>query len=167
MLMITLMLMLTSIMFMLTSHPLSMGMSLLCHTLFISMNSGLLSSSFWYSYILFLIMIGGLMVLFIYMTSVASNEKSKFSNKIFIMMILTMMLMIIIFVMSNDLLNYNSFINMDMLNHTQPNNFKLSMNKYLSYPMMSIFTIIIFYLLITMIMSNKITNMKMGPLRKY
>nr|YP_009695345.1 NADH dehydrogenase subunit 6 [Lamprigera yunnana]QEJ81510.1 NADH dehydrogenase subunit 6 [Lamprigera yunnana] len=167
MLFIMMMLSLTSIMFLLTNHPLSMGLSLLCHTLLISMNSSLLSSNFWYSYILFLIMIGGLMILFIYMTSIASNEKFKLKNITIIMMFLIMMFSIIVFMMLNDLLNYNSFINMDMLNYTQPKNFKLSMNKYLTFPMMSIFTIIIMYLFMTMIMSTKITNMKMGPLRKY
>merc|ERR1712221_33590 len=59
------------------SHPLAIGLALLSQTILICLITGLSSSSFWFSYILFLIFLGGMLVLFIYVTSLASNEIFK------------------------------------------------------------------------------------------
>nr|UUJ36794.1 NADH dehydrogenase subunit 6 [Epeorus sp. 01 ZXM-2022a] len=56
------------------SHPLAMGLMLLCQTLLMALITGLLAPSFWFSYILFLVFLGGMLILFIYVTSLASNE---------------------------------------------------------------------------------------------
>lgn len=61
--------------FMVIKHPLSMGAILLFQTLFIAVFSGLALPSFWYSYILILIFLGGILILFIYVASIAANEK--------------------------------------------------------------------------------------------
>jgi len=69
-------------------HPLAMGLILLIQTIFICLLRGLLIKSFWFSYILFLIFIGGILVLFIYVTSLASNEIFSFSIKKFYLKLL-------------------------------------------------------------------------------
>nr|DAA06218.1 TPA_exp: truncated NADH dehydrogenase subunit 6 [Drosophila persimilis] len=69
----------TSIIFLNMIHPLAMGLTLLIQTIFICLISGLMTKSFWYSYILFLIFLGGMLVLFIYVTSLASNEMFNLS----------------------------------------------------------------------------------------
>lgn len=56
-------------------HPVGLGLTLILHTLLISCVTGLVGGTFWFSYILFLVFLGGVLVLFIYMTSLASNEK--------------------------------------------------------------------------------------------
>nr|UUJ36937.1 NADH dehydrogenase subunit 6 [Epeorus sp. 05 ZXM-2022a] len=61
------------------SHPLAMGLVLLCQTLLIALVTGLLAPSFWFSYVLFLVFLGGMLVLFIYVTSLASNEMFSIS----------------------------------------------------------------------------------------
>nr|YP_010352242.1 NADH dehydrogenase subunit 6 [Reticulitermes dabieshanensis]UOL50336.1 NADH dehydrogenase subunit 6 [Reticulitermes dabieshanensis] len=66
--------MMTSMMSTQMKHPLAMGMMLLLQTMMTCMISGTMYKSFWFSYILFMIMIGGMLVLFMYMTSLASNE---------------------------------------------------------------------------------------------
>nr|ALI86981.1 NADH dehydrogenase subunit 6 [Cryptolestes turcicus] len=53
-----------SLMFMFLNHPLSMGLMLLLQTICISILSGIMMINFWYSYMIFLIMIGGMLVLF-------------------------------------------------------------------------------------------------------
>lgn len=56
-------------------HPVALGLTLILHTLLISGVTGLAVGNFWFSYVLFLVFLGGVLVLFIYITSLASNEK--------------------------------------------------------------------------------------------
>nr|UZG66091.1 NADH dehydrogenase subunit 6 [Abscondita terminalis] len=152
-----------SILFMLVSHPLSMGMILLTQTLMIAAWTGFMSMYFWYSYILFIVMVGGMLILFIYMTSVASNEKYLYSNLMTIIMI--MMFMALIYLKKHQLFILMNSMNYDLM---MKNNmtFKKSLNKFIMYPMMIMSLTIIIYLLIALIAVSKITNMKSGPLRK-
>nr|ALO76279.1 NADH deshydrogenase subunit 6 [Leucocelis sp. LEU01] len=146
------------------THPLSMGMMLLTQTIIVALTMGIFNLNFWYSYIMFLIMIGGMLVLFIYMTSVASNEKFKFSIKL-AMMTLSMffMLMLISMLINNYMININNIYE-DSINNSV--NYKMSLNKFMNYPMMMILILMIIYLLITLIAVVKITNIKQGPLRQ-
>merc|ERR1712198_806681 len=74
------------------SHPLAIGLALLSQTILICLITGLSSSSFWFSYILFLIFLGGILVLFIYVTSLASNE--MFTPSITIAFVFTRVLLL-------------------------------------------------------------------------
>nr|AOY39159.1 NADH dehydrogenase subunit 6 [Meropathus sp. BMNH 675618] len=151
-----------TIMFLFMMHPLSMGMMLFLQTIIIALITGFLNSNFWYSYILFLIMIGGMLILFIYMTSIASNEKFKFSNKLMLFMIMLLIISFIIYMNMDTFLvslnNYSMMINKN-------SNF-LSMSKFFNTPSNIIMFIMIIYLFITLIAVVKITNFKMGPLRQ-
>nr|UOU85107.1 NADH dehydrogenase subunit 6 [Nigrobaetis niger] len=73
------MLLLLSLVFMVLTHPISMGLMLILQTLLIGLITGLTNNYFWFSYILFLVFLGGVLVLFVYMTSLASNEKFEFN----------------------------------------------------------------------------------------
>nr|YP_010309740.1 NADH dehydrogenase subunit 6 [Epicauta tenella]UMR54857.1 NADH dehydrogenase subunit 6 [Epicauta tenella] len=150
-----------SILFMFLSHPLSLGLTLIIQTTIISLLTGNLCFNFWFSYILFLIMIGGMLILFIYMTSIASNEKFTFNLKLFILMILgTFSLTIMFFIIPN----LDTMINNDMINFNT-NTLNFSMIKYTYIPMNMILTFMIIYLFITLIAIVKIVNTKFGPLR--
>nr|YP_009441666.1 NADH dehydrogenase subunit 6 [Byturus ochraceus]AOY39185.1 NADH dehydrogenase subunit 6 [Byturus ochraceus] len=154
-----------TLLFLFLKHPLSMGCNLLIQTMIVSLIIGLININFWYSYILFLVFIGGMLVLFIYMTSIASNEKFHLNMKLMMMLLLMMSCMIIMmlidnFYLSQFMLNHE----MNMLNSISIEN--LSMNKYLNMPNSFIYILIIFYLLITMIAVVKITGTKSGPLRQ-
>nr|QEJ81422.1 NADH dehydrogenase subunit 6 [Pristolycus sp. FM14] len=151
-----------TIMFMFISHPLSMGMILLMQTLLISMYTGFISMNFWFSYILFIIMVGGMLILFIYMTSVASNEKFSYSKMMMILMM--MMFMLSAWFMSDQLMMMMNSMNLDIM--TKKVIFKMSLNKFLMYPMMMMSVSIIIYLLMALVAVSKITNIKNGPLRK-
>nr|YP_010988585.1 NADH dehydrogenase subunit 6 [Pteroptyx malaccae]WOR80729.1 NADH dehydrogenase subunit 6 [Pteroptyx malaccae] len=155
-----------TIMFLLISHPLSMGMILLMQTLLISMWTGAMSMNFWYSYILFIVMVGGMLILFIYMTSVASNEKFSFS-KINMLIIMLMSIIIILSTMTDQIYNVMNSMNSDLMMYKNLVSFKLSLNKFIMYPMMMMSLTLIIYLLITLIAVSKITNIQSGPLRKY
>nr|ALO76507.1 NADH deshydrogenase subunit 6 [Omalium rivulare] len=153
-----------SMIFLFLNHPLSMGMILLIQTLCVALITGLKSVNFWYSYILFLIMVGGMLVLFMYMTSIASNEKFKFSSKISMMIIMLTVVMSII-ILNNDLMLLTI---MDLLMNKFNNflNYQLSLNKFLNFPSNLLLFILIVYLFITLIAVVKISNIKSGTLRQ-
>nr|YP_010506521.1 NADH dehydrogenase subunit 6 [Korinchia angustiabdomena]QGW56731.1 NADH dehydrogenase subunit 6 [Korinchia angustiabdomena]UXF58239.1 NADH dehydrogenase subunit 6 [Korinchia angustiabdomena] len=158
-----------SFIFMQMNHPLSMGMMLLLQTIMICCISGLMTKSFWFSYILFLIFIGGMLVLFIYVTSLASNEMFSLSMKT-TMIIFTsfMLLMTIIFFMDKMILMFNS-MNNEMISLTNLNSYiqenTLNLNKLYNYPTNMITILLINYLLITLIATVKITKLFYGPIR--
>nr|ALO76471.1 NADH deshydrogenase subunit 6 [Pseudocolaspis sp. PSE01] len=149
-----------SMSFFMMSHPLSMGFNMLMLTILISLMTGLMNSTFWFSYIMFLVMIGGMLILFIYMTSVASNEKFKFSIKIMINMILSSMM----FMMT--LKNYQNIKLKEINNFNEFSNI-MNMNlKYFTPSSKMILISAMIYLLITLLMTVAITKKNLGPLRQ-
>nr|UJY97027.1 NADH dehydrogenase subunit 6 [Potamometra berezowskii] len=140
-------------------HPLSMGFSIIMLTMLTAIMMNMMIKYSWYSYILVLVMLGGMLVLFMYMASIASNEIMKFSMKI-------LLLMTAMFIMSNLL------INLEMENMTSPNMYfienqnNMSMMKLFNSKTSIITILLATYLLITMIYVIFITNMFEGPMRK-
>nr|YP_010309727.1 NADH dehydrogenase subunit 6 [Croscherichia paykulli]UMR54844.1 NADH dehydrogenase subunit 6 [Croscherichia paykulli] len=153
-----------SITFMTLNHPLSLGLVLLIQTTLISLISGNLCMNFWFSYILFLIMIGGMLILFIYMTSIASNDKFKINTKFNLM---TIMILVGSIVPCN--LNFpadNSIKN--NLTATTSNLKELltfSMTKFTTPPLSLLLMFMIIYLFLALIAIVKIINTNQGPLR--
>nr|ADX01606.1 NADH dehydrogenase subunit 6 [Siphluriscus chinensis]UZN92483.1 NADH dehydrogenase subunit 6 [Siphluriscus sp. l JZ-2022] len=154
---------LSTILFTTMNHPLAMGIMLLMQTLLVCLTAGLTASSFWFSYILFLVFLGGMLVLFIYVTSLASNEmfstpmKSTLSGFI---------LMFIIFMIStlNDPVTWNS----PHSNVNDPFQTPIIINSIMKIYNSStslITTLLVVYLLITLIAVVTITKINQGPLR--
>nr|APX39480.1 NADH dehydrogenase subunit 6 [Chrysolina polita] len=159
------MLCLFSIIFMFLTHPMSLGLILLIQTILVSLLTGLMNFNFWFSYILFLIMIGGMLILFLYMTSVASNEKFNFSYKL--LYLIFFYINLIILLMFSDQFNYSLFMNIiDMTNQNYIKNYNLMMNKYMNFPNNFIIYMMMIYLFFTLIMVMKITSFCYGPLRQ-
>nr|AML26262.1 NADH dehydrogenase subunit 6 [Leiodidae sp. BMNH 1274324] len=136
-------------------HPMSMGMMLLLLTFLTSLNMGILLNQFWFSYILFLIMIGGMLILFIYMTSIASNEKFKFNLKL--MIIMTIFASFMMFVPEFSMNKTFDYYMMDNL---------MNLIKFMNFPNNKMLYFIFIYLFITLIAIVKISNIKKGPLRQ-
>nr|UZG66039.1 NADH dehydrogenase subunit 6 [Sclerotia substriata] len=154
-----------SIIFIFISHPLSMGFILLFQTLNIAMWTPFMSMN-WYSYILYIIMVGGMLILFIYMTWIASNEMFKFNMKTTMTMLLTIMLLCTNMLLTMDqMTELMNSTNIDIIQLTNLL-FNISLNKFLMMPLIFLCLTIISYLFIAMIAVSKITNTKMGPLRK-
>nr|AND96436.1 NADH deshydrogenase subunit 6 [Onthophagus sp. BMNH679869] len=160
MIMITMMILL-SMLIIWMKHPLSLGIILLIQTINLSLYMGYFNLNYWYSYILFLIMIGGMLILFIYMTSVASNEKFTPSIK---MLFLTSSIIMMYFIM---IITTDPFYLMMNSNFKENENeiINLSLNKYFNIPNSIIMYMLIIYLLITLLVIVKITNFKKGSLR--
>nr|WCH54221.1 NADH dehydrogenase subunit 6 [Osphya sp. n.] len=153
---------LLSMIFIFLIHPLSLGMILLMQTLLISLITGLMNLNFWYSYIIFLILVGGMLILFIYMTSIASNEKFKINFKFLLLILLTSIMLIIL--SKFNFIQFNKTI--DVYNFTTYPINNQAFTKYASFPNYKIILFLFMYLLITLIACVKITNFKKGPLRQ-
>nr|AVN67957.1 NADH dehydrogenase subunit 6 [Parcoblatta bolliana] len=154
---------LLSILFTQMNHPLALGLILLIQTVMISIISGLLSQSFWFSYILFLIFLGGMLILFIYVTSLASNEMFFMSMKIIISSIFIIMFsFIILYLYKNMIIQNQEMLNFLMLN----NSLYTSITKLYNQPTGIITILLASYLFLTLIAVVKITNIFKGPLRQ-
>nr|WBR65467.1 NADH dehydrogenase subunit 6 [Layahima sp. 1 YZ-2022a] len=167
-LLLTSMNMIMSLNFIQIKHPLAMGLTLLIQTIIISLTSGLFTYSYWFAYILFLIMLGGMLVLFIYVTSLASNELFSFSMKSFtISMFMFGLLMTFLLFMDNLMLMTN---NLEMIKLSPESNLlgenEINLIKLYNNPTMNITIMMINYLLLTLIVVVKITNINYGPLRQ-
>nr|AXS66425.1 NADH dehydrogenase subunit 6 [Coleoptera sp. 23 KM-2017] len=154
-----------SAIFMFLNHPLSFGLVLLLQTLTISLITGMMNYNFWFSYILFLVMVGGMLILFIYMTSVASDEKFQLSLKT--MIIISIFMMFLFCIMFTDFFFINSSLKTyEIMSQTTLSKNELSLSKFLNWPSSSMMIMMIVYLLITLIMVVKITDFQYGPLRQ-
>lgn len=154
--------------FIIIKHPLAIGIILIVQRLVISIIIGLISKTFWFSYILFLVFLGGILVLFIYVTSLASNEIFSFSFKIIVLTISLFIGLILITLFMdysiNIFINNNEIINYPLKNFLAPENLK-SIYKLYNFPTNWITLLLINYLFFTLIVSVKITNFFYGPLR--
>nr|UEK24796.1 NADH dehydrogenase subunit 6 [Potamanthellus edmundsi] len=157
------------LMFCFMTHPLAMGLILLLQTTLTAITSGLMAPSFWFSYILFLVFLGGMLVLFIYVTSLASNEMFSFSPKMIIFSYIFMTTMFLFFfLMDPSLFNYFLTILNDNNNLLMHDNmiWTLTLKLYSSTSYI-ITSILIFYLFLTLIAVVNITQIQEGPLRTF
>nr|YP_010292347.1 NADH dehydrogenase subunit 6 [Gonimbrasia tyrrhea]ULO26072.1 NADH dehydrogenase subunit 6 [Gonimbrasia tyrrhea] len=154
------------------NHPLSMGLMILIQTFLMCLLSGMLIKTYWFSYILLLTFLGGLLVLFIYVSSIASNELFSFNLKIklFILFFFSILCCTMYMYMYN-LKWINFFINYSEMNNFQYittlifNENKINLNKLYNKQTFLMTFLLIIYLFIAMIAMVKITNIFYGPLR--
>nr|YP_009351635.1 NADH dehydrogenase subunit 6 [Cephalotermes rectangularis]AQP30176.1 NADH dehydrogenase subunit 6 [Cephalotermes rectangularis] len=149
----------TSLMFTQMKHPMAMGLMLLIQTTMVCLISGTMYSSFWFSYILFMIMIGGMLVLFMYMTSLASNEMFSPSNK---MLTATLMLMpVLLFIMPTVTNNKEMNVHDTMMENEITTTTTVMYNQMMG----TMTTLLVLYMLLTLIVVVNIINVTKGPLR--
>nr|AQP28193.1 NADH dehydrogenase subunit 6 [Microcerotermes sp. G689] len=149
----------TSLMFTQMKHPLAMGLMLLIQTTMVCLISGTMYKSFWFSYILFMIMIGGMLVLFMYMTSLASNEMFSPSNKMMVTML--MALPALLYIMPTVTNNKE----MSSHNTMMENEITTTTTVMYNQTMGTMTTLLVLYMLLTLIVVVNIINVSSGPLR--
>nr|AEX32639.1 NADH dehydrogenase subunit 6 [Alvinocaris longirostris]WQG15276.1 NADH dehydrogenase subunit 6 [Alvinocaris longirostris] len=147
-------------------HPLAMGTTLLLQTVMICVTAGLSTSSMWFSYILFLIFLGAMLVLFIYVASLASNEAFSISATLTIIVSLMFFLSSMLWLFDPLVPLLKTCIESSFLETSQ---FLFSTQSTLSMiynpSSMNLTLFIILYLLLTLIVVVKITSTFFGPLR--
>nr|BDL61473.1 NADH dehydrogenase subunit 6 [Tmethypocoelis choreutes] len=153
-----------SILFVNLNHPLAMGLTLLIQTVLITITVGLSNFSFWFSYILFLIFLGGMLVLFIYVASIASNEVFLPPKILPIGMLLISFGLSIIMLFMDPLLNIvSSSLPTSSMQIMTSTPFIISW--IYNSPSMMFTIFIVSYLLLMLIIVVKIVNMFKAPLR--
>nr|YP_010700976.1 NADH dehydrogenase subunit 6 [Anopheles junlianensis]YP_010701002.1 NADH dehydrogenase subunit 6 [Anopheles kunmingensis]YP_010701028.1 NADH dehydrogenase subunit 6 [Anopheles liangshanensis]YP_010701054.1 NADH dehydrogenase subunit 6 [Anopheles yatsushiroensis]YP_010734750.1 NADH dehydrogenase subunit 6 [Anopheles pullus]WCI21191.1 NADH dehydrogenase subunit 6 [Anopheles junlianensis]WCI21217.1 NADH dehydrogenase subunit 6 [Anopheles kunmingensis]WCI21243.1 NADH dehydrogenase subunit 6 [ len=158
-----------SFIFMQMKHPLSMGLMLLIQTFLTCLLTGIYVKTFWFSYVLFLIFLGGMLILFIYVTSLSSNEMFSMSFSLTIISFIIFMFMMTIFFIMDKSLTEQFIMNMEMEKISMMNNLinenVLSLNKMYNFPTNLITLLLINYLFLTLLVTVKITKKFYGPLR--
>nr|ATD53022.1 NADH dehydrogenase subunit 6 [Deltocephalinae sp. EMHAU-2015-Zz052318] len=143
----------SSILFMKT--PMSMGSLLLTQTFLSTILLTKMLPSSWMPLIMFLMLVGGLLILFMYMSSIASNEKFMMNSKFIIMMV--------ILIIPIEELVFNS-LSMETLSSTIFTE-SITMNKIFNMGGMMVTILMFCYLLLTMIAVTIIIKIFKGPLR--
>lgn len=155
--------------FSLIKHPLAIGLILIMQTTLICISTGFLTKRFWFSYILFLIFLGGILVLFIYVTSLASNEIFNFKRYVTFIILYSLFLGSLIFYFFDKTLILTYFSNNETNSLMNLKTFSLEnsiiLNKIYNFPINLITILLIIYLFLTLITAVKITNVFEGPLR--
>nr|YP_010326944.1 NADH dehydrogenase subunit 6 [Actinotia intermediata]UNP54193.1 NADH dehydrogenase subunit 6 [Actinotia intermediata] len=167
----SLMIMMISFFMLYLNNPLSMGLMILIQTLLTCLLSGMMIETYWFSYILFLTFLGGLLVLFIYVSSIASNNMFKpFNNMLNLFFFLLLMMIMIQVMYMNNISWMNLSLNSDMNKFFElilffNNENKINLSKLYNNHTLLIMMMLIIYLFITLIAVVKITNIFYGPIR--
>nr|YP_010554773.1 NADH dehydrogenase subunit 6 [Potamyia chinensis]UYO79419.1 NADH dehydrogenase subunit 6 [Potamyia chinensis] len=139
--------------------PLSLALMIISQTLMFSLIMNFNLNLYWISYILYLIMLGGMLILFLYMCSISSNEIVKLNVKI-LLSSLPIILMYFFFWMSN-----KSYQLMNSPNFLMNNENLISIHKIYNNFTLLISFLLMFYLLITLFMVTSLSYYNFGPLR--
>nr|QXI88785.1 NADH dehydrogenase subunit 6 [Ampittia virgata] len=156
-------------------HPISMGFMILLQTMLICLISGMIIYTYWFSYILFLIFLGGLLILFIYVSSIASNELFNLSLKLkkyfYTCVFISLLSLIISYNLKEKNFN-NNFLNNEMNNFFNyflffNNEYNINLTKLYNNHNYFLMLMLIIYLFISLLAIVKITNIFYGPLRSF
>lgn len=153
-------------MFLFINHPLAIGLVLLIQTLVIASAAGLILPTFWFSYILFLVFLGGILVLFIYVASLASNEIFSLSTNT-IIWVATGCSLIILGLFLIDPLYTNNLMSFQHPNvYTELIDvYNISIFKIYNLLNYILTIVMLLYLLLALIIVANIVTVNEGPLR--
>ena len=132
------------------SHPISLGIVLIFYSLLIGVTTIIFSTP-WFFYLLVLVFLGGVIILIIYISTLAANEKfirPEFPNPVLFIVAIS----IIRFILAN--YNYSN---------KSSHNIRILINLY-EYSNRSLSIFLIVYLLITIVCVVKLVKFERGPL---
>ena len=141
-----------------TKHPIRIGVLLILQTIITSTLTGLIINTFWTSYILLIRILRGILVLFIYISRIASNEKFSSNIKLAVIRLLVILIGGILWYIENLIIIKSNFINLI----TEETFF---LNKIFDKKNIFIIILIVNYLFITIIVSTHLVNIFEGPIR--
>nr|YP_010987691.1 NADH dehydrogenase subunit 6 [Psyllopsis discrepans]WON66123.1 NADH dehydrogenase subunit 6 [Psyllopsis discrepans] len=142
----------------LLKHPLSLSILILTQSILICVTIRMMYNSSWIPMTIFLVVVGGLMIMFIYTTSICSNKKfSFFKIKKFPWLMLTVITPIYwmqhLPYKAQDTLNNSDLFNLEFIKLF----FKLNIFSSL---------FVFLYLLVTLLILISIMSVTKGPMRK-
>lgn len=140
-----------------SSHPIIMISLISTQALVVCLVLWLIIPSTWFSFILFLVFMGGLIVLFVYVSRLASNEKISLTNPWKASKIITPLVIIRLFGVYT--------FNLQNLKDPSVNSTLRIIFKVYSPNIIFITSLTIIYLLLTLIIIVKLITLKEGPIR--
>nr|QON98931.1 NADH dehydrogenase subunit 6 [Diabolocatantops pinguis] len=155
--------------FMKLSHPMSMMLFIILQTFLIGLMTGTMMESFWLSYILFLTFLGGMLVLFIYITSIASNEMFQPKSTTMIFTLMSWFIIMVTLIILDKMMFMDFFKNTETMNINNTINYQemtMSLEKLYNNPTFIITMMMMIYLFLALLAVVKITNINQGPIRK-
>nr|YP_009648545.1 NADH dehydrogenase subunit 6 [Ectomomyrmex javanus]QCE31832.1 NADH dehydrogenase subunit 6 [Ectomomyrmex javanus] len=152
-------------------HPIMLMILMIFFNLLIFLNMSIWKINFIYSIMLFLIMISGLLIIFMYFSSLISNEQMKLTLKVKLFYLMNLNIMIpfmFLFLYNYIILNQLYFLNFDQMSFSS-----INLNKFFNlifiyyFPYMNITLLSMFFLLLTFISIIKINSTSLSmSLRK-
>nr|AUN27901.1 NADH dehydrogenase subunit 6 [Conocephalus differentus] len=159
----------TGLAFPLLNHPLLMALMIIIQAAIIIFVMSQITKTPWTSYITFLVFVGAMLILILYMTSLASNEGFIFPSFWMTIMMITMSSIYLI------VCNMDQFFQLTVSEEIKPFTFNMITLHNESYnfliklydtPTNKITLLLVSYLLLTLIIIVNVINMYMGPLRQ-
>nr|AXI98737.1 NADH dehydrogenase subunit 6 [Pseudoniphargus sp. 1-Basque] len=151
----------SSLMFMSMKSPLLLSITIILQTILISIIMTTFALSSWFSFMLLMVYLTGMMVIFIYVSSLASNDLFTMNKSQFIvLLILTTPVLLVMFKSSLPFLTTTNSMPMDYVSSSAMKTIKMY-----SKPLYLMTVFLIIYILLAMIMVVKNTSFSSGPLR--
>nr|ADZ47924.1 NADH dehydrogenase subunit 6 [Xenophyes cascus] len=158
--------MVMSSLFLFKTHPLVMGMIIMAQTLLTCLMINLINQSTWIAFMVFLLIMGGLLILFLYIISIAPNEMSQnnpLTTKKTLMMVVTITLIVML----------THTWNMKHFNETCSNNPLIQMKlseaplfaKLFNHNMSSMVILLMLILFLNLCIMVSLVSIESGPLR--
>nr|AHX97796.1 NADH dehydrogenase subunit 6 [Elasmosoma sp. QL-2014] len=149
-------------------HPMSLSLILMVYSLFMSLKMNYLSMNYWFSYLFFLLMVGGLMVLVMYLTSVSNNEVFSLKNKFYFKILMKIIFLVVIMVYSLKSMD-NSFYyfnNEELFSMTAKGWMELK-GLFISFKVVVYMFVYLFVLMVVVVMMCAKTDIPMRQMIKY
>nr|YP_010132854.1 NADH dehydrogenase subunit 6 [Balanus trigonus]QWC93319.1 NADH dehydrogenase subunit 6 [Balanus trigonus] len=149
---------LVNLIFLFMFHPLAMIFVLIMQTMLISMVMYSITQFPWFSYTLILVFLGGMLILFTYMSNIASNEMFKPNMKMLFPLVVAPVITILV-TRPKQNLSWEA----KLTSSNQFSNFTIF--KPFSDSIMPITLLMASYIILTLLTVVKISKMNQGPLR--
>nr|AXI98866.1 NADH dehydrogenase subunit 6 [Pseudoniphargus salinus] len=153
-----------SVVFLLTISPLFMSLLIILQTITLAIIINMITMTSWFSFMLVMIYLSGMMIIFIYVSSMASNELFFPNN--YLLAPLFIIFTIVMALTSNYMLDTPS----DYMNELNLILTKITIFKTMKMYSKTLFImtiLLILYLLLAMIMVSKNSSFSYGPLRSF
>nr|AII19571.1 NADH dehydrogenase subunit 6 [Octomeris sp. BKKC-2014] len=155
---ILMMIFIMNLIFIFMFHPLAMIFVLIVQTMLISLFIYNITHFPWFSYTLILVFLGGMLILFTYMSNIASNEMFKPNLKMLIPLVFLPAISFLLTMPKQNLSLESKSLEQESFNN-------LIIFKPFTMTIMPITLLMASYIILTLLTVVKISKMSQGPLR--
>ena len=147
-----------NLIFLFIFHPLAIIFVLILQTILISISIYTITQFPWFSYTLILVFLGGMLILFTYISNIASNEIFKPNLKILFPLVIAPIIAFFLPLPKQNIRNESKIMKTEQFNN-------LTIFKPFSDAIIPITLLIASYIILTLLTVVKIRKISQGPLR--